>query len=136
MSIIQDPETYERFEKVVVVHGVRRVSDLAYRQFIEETLPRHELLGELVEGKLIYHPTVTREPFRTQGRLTDQIREGSLAEMVDLPPLDPSADRFMLCGSPGMLEDTRRLLDEKGFVVSPRIGEPGDYVIERAFVEK
>ena len=108
----------------------------AYRQFIEETLPRHELLGELVEGKLIYHPTVTREPFRTQGRLTDQIREGSLAEMVDLPPLDPAADRFMLCGSPGMLEDTRRLLDERGFVVSPRIGEPGDYVIERAFVER
>jgi ferredoxin/flavodoxin---NADP+ reductase len=136
LSVIQDPETYERFEKVVMVHGVRRVSDLAYRQFIEEELPRHELLGELVEGKLIYHPTVTREPFRTQGRLTDQIKDGSLAELVDLPPLDPAADRFMLCGSPGMLEDTRQLLDERGFMVSPRIGEPGDYVIERAFVEK
>jgi ferredoxin/flavodoxin---NADP+ reductase len=136
LSIIQDPETYERFEKVVVVHGVRRVSDLAYRQFIEEELPRHELLGELVEGKLVYHPTVTREPFRNQGRLTDQIADGSLAEMVDLSPLDPAADRFMLCGSPGMLADTRRLLDERGFRISPRIGEPGDYVIERAFVEK
>jgi ferredoxin--NADP+ reductase len=136
LSIIQDPETYERFEKVVLVHGVRRVSDLACRKFIEEELPRHELLGEMVEGRLIYHPTVTREPFRTQGRLTDQLREGSLAEMVDLPPLDPAADRFMLCGSPGMLEDTRRILDQRGFVVSPRIGEPGDYVIERAFVDK
>ena len=81
MSIIQDPETYERFEKVVVAHGVRRVSDLAYTQFITEELPQHEFLGELIREKLIYHPTVTREPFRNQGRLTDQIASGSLAAL-------------------------------------------------------
>jgi ferredoxin--NADP+ reductase len=136
LSIIQDPEVYERFEKVVVAHGVRHVSDLAYSQFISEELPQHELLGELVRDKLIYYPTVTREPFRNQGRITDQIADGSLAERVGLPALNPADDRFMLCGSPGMLEDTRRLLDERGFHISPRIGEPGDYVIERAFVEK
>ncbi len=136
LSIIQDPEVYERFEKVIVAHGVRQKSDLAYEQFISEELPNHEFLGELVRDKLIYHPTVTREAFRIQGRLTDQIADGSLATHCGLPPLNPADDRFMLCGSPGMLEDTRRLLDERGFHISPRIGEPGDYVIERAFVEK
>jgi ferredoxin--NADP+ reductase len=136
MSIIQDPETYDRFEKVVVAHGVRKVSDLAYTQFITGELQRHEWLGEQVRAKLIYHPTVTREEFRTRGRLTDQIADGSLARLCGLPPLDPAADRFMLCGSPSMLHDTRALLDARGFVVSARTGEPGDYVIERAFVEK
>ena len=136
MSIIQDPETYERFEKVVVAHGVRQVSDLAYTQFINEDLRQHEFLGDVVRDKLIYHPTVTREPFRNRGRLTDQIAIGTLAQSVGLPPLDPASDRFMLCGSPGMLQDTRALLDARGFEVSHRIGEPGDYVIERAFVEK
>ena len=136
MSIIQDPETYERFSRVVVAHGVRRVSDLAYTDFITRELPQHEFLGEIVRGKLLYHPTVTREPFATQGRLTDQIVDGTLASGVGLPPLDPSADRFMLCGSVDMLRDCRRLLDERGFHVSPHTGEPGDYVIERAFVEK
>jgi ferredoxin--NADP+ reductase len=136
MSIIQDPETYERFGKVVVAHGVRRVSDLAYTQFITEELPAHEWLGEQVRQQLVYHPTVTRDAFRTQGRLTDQIASGELAAQAGLPPLDPAQDRFMLCGSPAMLHDCRALLDERGFVVSPRTGEPGDYVIERAFVEK
>jgi ferredoxin/flavodoxin---NADP+ reductase len=136
MSIIQDPDTYERFEKVIVAHGVRRVSDLAYTQFITENLPQHEWLGEFVRDKLLYHPTVTRDAFRTQGRLTDQIADGSLVRSLAMPQLDPAVDRFMLCGSPGMLSDTRTLLNERGFVISPRTGEPGDYVIERAFVEK
>ncbi|MEP7313418.1 MAG: ferredoxin--NADP reductase, partial [Pseudomonadota bacterium] len=74
--------------------------------------------------------------FRQQGRVTDLIATGALAEAAGLPPLDPRSDRFMLCGSPAMLDDCRRLLDERGFVVSPRTGEPGDYVIERAFVDK
>jgi ferredoxin--NADP+ reductase len=136
MSIIQDPETYERFEKVVVTHGVRQVNDLAYRQFITETLPAHELLGEMVGAQLIYHPTVTREDFAIRGRLTDQIISGELATTAGLPPLDPAQDRFMICGSAPMLRDCAALLDERGFVASPRTGEPGDYVIERAFVEK
>ena len=126
----------KNFEKVIVAHGVRQKSDLAYARFISEDLPNHELLGDVVRDKLIYHPTVTREPFRIQGRITDQLADGSLASRVGLPPLNPADDRFMLCGSPAMLEDTRRLLDERGFQISPRIGEPGDYVIERAFVEK
>jgi ferredoxin--NADP+ reductase len=136
MSIIQDPETYERFEKVVLIHGVRLVSELAYGDFIESGLPQHEFLGELVRDKLIYYPTVTREAFRHQGRLTDVIASGRLSEDIGLPPLDPAHDRAMICGSPAMLADSCSLLDARGFQISPRQGELGDYVIERAFVEK
>ena len=136
LSIIQDPETYERFDVVVLAHGVRQVSDLAYGEWIMRDLPRHEFLGELVQQKLRYFPTVTREPFHNQGRLTELLSRGALAGEVGLPPVDPAHDRFMLCGSPSMLDDLRSVLDDRGFEISPRSGEPGDYVIERAFVEK
>jgi ferredoxin--NADP+ reductase len=136
MSLVMEPEVYERFDTVVLAHGVRHVDDLAYSAFIEQELPRHELLGDLVRRKLRYYPTVTREAFRNRGRLTDQIASGALAAALGLPPLDPAVDRFMLCGSPAMLDDCRRVLDERGFSISPRTGHAGDYVIERAFVEK
>ena len=136
LSVIQDPETYERFDKVILTHGVRTVSELAYQDFILNQLPRHEYLGELVRQKLIYYPTVTREPYRNQGRLTDLLESGKLPEDVGLPPLDPSRDRAMICGSPAMLKDCCALLTGRGFHISKHIGQPGDYVIERAFVEK
>lgn len=136
MSVIQDPETYERFEKVVLIHGVRTVSELAYRDFITHTLPCHEFIGEDVRNKLIYYPTVTREPFEHQGRITRLMDSGKLFEDIGLPALDSTRDRAMICGSPAMLEDSCALLDARGFEVSPRIGVPGDYVIERAFVER
>jgi ferredoxin--NADP+ reductase len=136
MSIIQDPETYERFEKVVVTHGVRRISDLAYRDYITAQLRDQEWLGELVREKLIYFPTVTREDFENQGRLTDLLDNGDLARRAGLPPIDTASDRFMICGSAAMLKDLSDILDRRGFVASPRVGEPGDYVIERAFVDK
>src|SRR3546814_684068 len=110
----------------------RRSSDL----YLTYELPQHEFFGEEVRNKLIYYPTVTREPFRNQGRLTDLIESGKLFTDIGLPPLDPAVDRAMICGSPDMLKDTSDILDQRGFKVSPSIGQPGDYVIERAFVEK
>lgn len=136
MSLIQDVEAYDKFEKIVLIHGVRYVSELAYADFIEKELPNNEFFGDQVREKLIYYPTVTREPFRNQGRLTDLINSGKLFDDIGLPPLNPEHDRAMICGSPHMLTDTSDLLDARGFKVSKRIGEPGDYVIERAFVEK
>lgn len=134
--MIQDIEVYDRFDKVVLIHGVRNVSDLAYAEFIESELPTNEFFGEEVRQKLIYYPTVTREPFINQGRLTDLINSGKLFEDINLPSLNPIDDRVMICGSPQMLNDTENLLNSRGFIVSPRIGDPGDYVIERAFVEQ
>ena len=136
LSIIKDPDTYERFERVVLVHGVRHISELAYADFIREELPQNEFLGELIARQLLYYPTVTREPFHNRGRLTHLIESGKLFADLGLPPLDPARDRVMVCGSPGLLKDTCALLNERGFAISPHIGEPGHYVIERAFVEK
>lgn len=136
MSIIKDPDVYDRYEKIVLIHGVRWVSELGYQDYITKELAEHEFLGEMIREKLIYYPTVTREPFRNQGRLTDLILNGKLASDIGLPQLNPQTDRALLCGSPAMLEDTCKLLDSLGFVESPRMGEPGHYAIERAFVEK
>jgi ferredoxin/flavodoxin---NADP+ reductase len=136
LSLVRDPEVYERFEKIILVHGVRNVGDLAYRDYLSQELPQHEILGEWVRKQLIYYPTATREPFVNNGRLTEVIESGKLFGDIGLPPLNPAHDRAMLCGSPDMLRDTRALLDSLGFEISPHIGVPGDYVIERAFVEK
>ncbi|MEQ5837497.1 ferredoxin--NADP reductase [Marinobacter sp. NFXS9] len=136
MSIIRDPETYDSFEKVILVHCVREVSELAYHDYLTQELPNHEFLSEIIGDKLIYYPTVTREPFRNQGRITTLIESGQIANDLGLPQLSPDTDRVMLCGSPAMLRDLTAMLDANGFVASPQQGEPGDYVIERAFVEQ
>ncbi|HKM26155.1 MAG TPA: ferredoxin--NADP reductase [Thiopseudomonas sp.] len=136
ISVIQDPETYERFDKVILVHGVRYVSDVAYESFITENLPNNEFFGEELRDKLIYYPTVTREPFRNQGRITDLMRSGKLFTDIGLPPINPEHDRAMICGGPEMLDETSAVLDEFGLTVSPRLGSAAHYVIERAFVEK
>src|SRR6185312_8938333 len=114
MSIIRDPHTYERFEKVILVHGVRIVSELAYAEYITDELPNNEFFGDEVRDRLIYYPTVTREPYQNRGRLTDLVNSGRLFEDIGLPPLDPARDRAMVCGSPSMLRDTRALLDARG----------------------
>jgi ferredoxin--NADP+ reductase len=136
MSLIKDPAIYERFEKIILVHGVRFRGELAYRDFIEWDLTEHEYLGEQVRKQLVYFPTVTRERFRYQGRVTSLIESGELFENIRLPPLNPADDRVMICGSPAMLADLSAMLDARGFRISPHVGEPGDYVIERAFVAR
>ncbi len=136
MSLIQDIEVYDRFEKVILVHGVRKINDLAYKDFIENDLPNNEFFGEEIRNQLIYYPTVTRESFKNEGRLTDLVKSGKLFDDIGLSKMNPIDDRAMICGSPEMLKDTQDLLDSMNFKVSPRIGEPGDYVIEHAFVEK
>ncbi len=135
LSIIQDPNVYEDFERVVLFHGVRYRDELGYYEWLSEWLPQHEYLGEVISKQLSYYPCVTREPFKNQGRITDLIRSNKLLQDLGLPPLNPETDRVMLCGSPSMLADTRQLLDELGFQASTKKGTAGDYVIERAFVE-
>lgn len=135
MSIIKDPETYENFDKVILTHGVRYVSELAYQDFITRELPDNEYFGDVVRDQLIYYPTVTREPYDNQGRLTDLMESGKLFADVGLPAFDIDHDRFMLCGSPAMLKDLTSILDRHDFKEA-RHGDLGHYVIERAFVER
>src|SRR5688500_7082617 len=113
---------YEKFEKVILLHSVRATSELAYEEYLTHVLPRDEHIGEMVAKQLIYFPTVTREPYRNRGRLTDLIQSGKLFEQIGLPPLNPETDRAMICGSPSMLKDLSGILDARGFTISPHIG--------------
>ncbi len=135
MSIIRDPDTYERFEKVVLVHGVRQVNELAYHDYITKELPRNEFLGEMVQKQLLYYPTVTREPFVHQGRIPDLITSGRLAADLGLPDLTALEDRVMICGSPEMLRDIKALCEHRDFDEGST-SIPADFVIERAFAER
>ena len=134
MSVIRDPETYERFEHVVLVHGVRFQKDLGYSDYIQNELPQHEYLGEQIQTQLLYYPTVTREPFRNQGRITDLLASGKLCQDLNLPNLDPEHDRVMICGSPSMLSDTVTELESRGFSEGSSHAA-AEYTIERAFAE-
>lgn len=136
MSIVRDLEVYERFERVVLVHGVRYVSELAYADELQARLPQDEFLGDLVRRSFLYYPTCTREPFGVNGRIPELIRTDRLTQDLGLPPLSPEHDRFMICGNPSAIADIRGELDHLGFAPSPSTGTTGDYVYERAFVEK
>src|SRR5690606_34284778 len=115
LAVARDPETHEKFEKAVVVHGVRQAEEPAYQEPFEKDLPEHEFLGDIVRDKLLSYPTVTREPFRNQGRITDLIASGKFAADIGLPELNPETDRVMLCGSPAMLADLKHMLEARGF---------------------
>ncbi|MFN7219915.1 MAG: ferredoxin--NADP reductase, partial [Burkholderiales bacterium] len=135
MSIIKDPETYERFEKVILVHGTRQVGELAYDDFLRRELPNNEFFGEQVRNQLIYYPTVTRESYEHQGRITDLIEAGKLEADIGLPAINKDDDRVMICGSPEMLRDLKNMFEARGWDEG-NMSTPGHFLIERAFVEK
>ncbi|PHS17042.1 MAG: ferredoxin--NADP(+) reductase [Kangiella sp.] len=135
LSIIKDPETYDRFDKIVLFHGVRFINEVAYNKMLSQDLQEHEYLGDMIKDQLIYYPCVTREKYQNEGRITDLIQSGKLCTDIGIEPIDPKVDRVMMCGSPSMLKDTSRILDELGFEESRKKGVQGDYVVERAFVE-
>jgi ferredoxin--NADP+ reductase len=134
LSLARDPDVYERFEQVIVTHTVREVADLSYRELLSSALAEDEILGELIAPKLRYYPTVTRESFQTEGRITDLITSGQLFTDLGNPPFDPAVDRVMLCGGPSVLADLKQQLVDLGYQEGS-IASPGDFVLERAFVE-
>ena len=135
LSIIKDPDVYDNFEAVVLVHGCRYVNELTYQRLITHELQNNEYFGNNVKQKLIYYPAVTREPFINYGRITQLITSGKLMEDIGLPPFNVDDDRFMLCGSPAMLKSLSGILDRMEFRETRR-SDFREYVIERAFVEK
>lgn len=135
MSLIRDPETFERYERVVLVHGCRQTDELAYKEQIANEFPANEYFGEQLSEKLIYYPTVTREPFRNRGRITDLIRSGTLFSDTALPAIDAEIDRAMLCGSPAFIADMREILAGLGMSEGNN-ATPGEYVVEKAFAER
>jgi len=135
LSLVRDPEIYDRYERVVLAHTVREAAELAYRDHLTAELPGHELLGEMVREKLIYLPAVTREPFPVQGRITARLASGEAERQAGVEPLSPERDRVMICGSEAMNADCKALLEARGFVEGSN-SEPGTYVVEKAFVTK
>jgi ferredoxin--NADP+ reductase len=135
LSIIKDPEVYENFEKVILVHGCRYINELTYQKLITHELKHNEYFGDSVKEKLIYYPAVTREPYINYGRITNLLQTGKLNDDIGTPALNLEHDRFMLCGSPSMLTSLTEILDDLGFTET-RKNDLGEYVIERAFVEK
>ena len=140
MSIIRDPFIYDSFDKIILVHGTRWRSELAYQNEIEQVLPDNPYFGEEVRAKLIYYPTVTREDYVRngvphQGRITDLLDSGKLLQDIGMPALNPEHDRFMLCGNDAMLQQLMAMLDQRGFVKA-NSRTMGHYVIEQAFIEK
>ncbi len=134
LSVARDPETYSRFGQVIVCHTVRSVADLAYRDFFSAGIHDDPLIGDEAKAQLTYYPTVTREKFETPGRITDRIRSGDLFADLQLPiGFAPNSDRVMLCGSMAMIKEAGELLETYGLKEGSN-AEPGDYVLERAFV--
>jgi ferredoxin--NADP+ reductase len=134
LSVLRDPETFERFDEVIVTHTVREVQDLAYRDLLGGGLAHDPLIGELVGDRLRYYPTVTREAFATPGRITARIDDGALFDDLGLPRgFDPAVDRIMLCGSTDMIRDVAARLEQAGLREGSN-AQPADYVLERAFV--
>jgi ferredoxin--NADP+ reductase len=135
MSLIRDPEVYDRYDRVILAHTVREVKELAYRDYIAGELREHELLGEMVREKLVYLPAVTREPFPVQGRITTRLESGDAERQAGVEPLDPAFDRVLICGSEAMNADMKALLEARGFVEGNNHA-PGSYALEKAFVTK
>lgn len=133
-SLIRDPETYEKFDEVILTHTCREVAELRYGQELVAAIMEDPLVGEFAKGRLRHYPTVTREPFRTTGRITDLIKSGKLIADLDVPVMSPEEDRGMICGSMDMLKDTKVLLEGFGLVEGAN-NRPGTFVVERAFAD-
>lgn len=133
-SLIRDPETYEKFEQVILCHTCRDVEELAYGKRIVAVLPSDEIVGEAASGRLIHYTTVTREDYPFKGRQTDLMASGKLFTDLGVPPIHPETDRGMICGSMAMLRDTKAALEAFGLVEGSN-NAPATFVVERAFVD-
>jgi len=133
-SLLRDPETWEKFEQVIVMHTCREAAELTYGRTLVEALPNDPLIGELVADKLLYYPTTTREPSAQMGRITDNMASGKVFADLGIPPLDPSIDRAMVCGSLAFNLDIKKVLEAAGLSEGAN-SAPAEYVVEKAFVD-
>ena len=132
-SLMRDPETYERYDQVIMMHTCREMAELEYGRELVESLPDDPLIGEFVAGKLLYYPTTTRETPAPMGRITDNLTSGKVFADLGLPPIDPATDRAMVCGSLALNHDVKAVLEGFGLREGAN-SEPLEYVVEKAFV--
>jgi ferredoxin--NADP+ reductase len=132
-SLIRDPEVYEKFDQVILTHTCRENAELTYGKELVDNLRNDPLIGEMVEGKLVYYPTTTREESNNMGRVTDKIRSGEIFTDLGVPAFNPEEDRVMICGSMGLNIEIKELLETAGMEEGAN-SKPGHFVVEKAFV--
>lgn len=132
-SVIRDPETYEKFEDVILTHTCREVAELDYGKELVAATREDPLVGEDAAPKLRHFASTTREPSEHMGRITDLMTSGKLWEILGVPPLNPETDRVMICGSMEMLNDTKAIVEAAGLTEGAN-NRPAEFVVERAFV--
>jgi ferredoxin--NADP+ reductase len=133
MSLIRGFEVYENYENVVLLHGVREIKELAFDDYLNN-LNTDEIYSQITQDKFKYYPTVTREDFKNQGRVTDAMYNGEVQDKLGLEPFSPEHDRVMICGSMGLNLEIKDWLESMGFTEGT-MKEPGEYVLEKAFVD-
>ena len=133
-SLLRDPETYEKFDEVVLTHTCRNVADLAYSEDLVDSLIDDPLVGSVAPAKVVFYASVTREDFIHVGRITELIASGRLFSDLGMPAFDKVSDRVMICGSMAMIKDTRALVEAAGLEEGSN-AMPGDYVVEKAFAD-
>ena len=134
MSIVRDPETYEKFQKIILTHTVRTPKELAYKDLLTN-LNKDEVYSEITKNNFIYFNTVTREKWENEGRITDWITENKLWKKVGVENFNPEIDRVMICGSEEMTFDLKQIFERLGSKEGSTKVQ-GGFVIEKAFAEK
>ena len=132
-SLMREPETYEKYDQVIMMHTCREVTELEYGRQLVESLKDDPLIGELVGDKLLYYPTTTREEFHHMGRVTDNLTSGKVFADLGLPTMNPAEDRAMVCGSLAFNVDVKKILEDFGLTEGAN-SDPQQFVVEKAFV--
>ena len=132
-SLMREPETYEKYEQVIMMHTCRTVAELEYGKRLVESLKDDPLIGDVVGDKLVYYPTTTREDFPRMGRVTDNLSSGKVFADLGIPPMDAEHDRAMVCGSLAFNIDVKAILEGFGLVEGAN-SDPKQFVVEKAFV--
>lgn len=132
-SIARDPETYEKFDQVILTHTCRDVGELAYGLELAENIAGDPLIGEFAKDHFIHYATTTRAPYERMGRITGKIADGSLFADLGTEPFDPTVDRIMICGSIEMTRELKAIAESYGLTEGAN-NKPAEFVIERAFV--
>ena len=131
-SLVREPETYEKFDEVIVTHTCRLAAETVYSSEVVNALPDDPLVGEVAPGKLKYFASCTREDFANKGRITDLIESRQLFESLGVPALNPETDRVMICGSMEMIQDTKAITETFGLTEGSN-AKPAEFVVEKAF---
>lgn len=132
-SLIRDPDTYERYDEVILTHTCRQKAELSYGLNLVKSLKTDPLVGEMIGDKLLHVTSLTREDYPLKGRITTLLQSGELFKSAGLPVMNPTEDRAMICGSMDMINDTKAIVESFGLKEGSN-SSPAEFVVEKSFV--